>query len=150
VPVVRLLLHKCSENLKVRQRRKVRKVKAMKLTIAEKQARGTHQAVRDKIRPLQRVQAEISETLEGLEDLLYNLRQAGGVIRKEGVLIAVVARNSAGLEVRTKNLNPGCRLQRDMLSAIKSTKRALVILREEEELALQLEKPVDDDFAGLD
>jgi len=37
-----------------------------------------------------------------------------------------------------------------MLSAIKSTKRALVILREEEELALQLEKPADDDFAGLD
>ena len=32
----------------------------------------------------------------------------------------------------------------------KSAQRALIILREEEERALQLEKPVDDDFAGLD
>jgi hypothetical protein len=37
-----------------------------------------------------------------------------------------------------------------MLSAIKSTTRALVILREEEDVALQLEKPVHDEFARLD
>jgi hypothetical protein len=123
---------------------------AIKLTIREKRVRGTHQKTRDNIRPLQRVQAEIFEVLESLEDMQHNLRQAGRAISSDGILIAVVTRNSAGLEVRTKKLNPACRLQRDMWSAIKSTKRALIILREEEELALQLEKPVDDDFAGLD
>lgn len=125
-------------------------LKAMKLTIAEKRARGTHQAVRDRIRPLPAIQAEISEVIESLDDMQYNLREAGRMIFVEGILIDVVTRNSAGLEVRTKKLNPACRLQRDMLSAIKSTKRALLILREEEELALQLEKPVDPDFEGLD
>jgi len=125
-------------------------LRAMKLTIAEKRARGTHQAGRDNIRPLLEVQAEISKVIESLDDMQYNLREAGRVIFEDGILIDVVARTSAGLEVRTKKLNPACRLQRDMLSAIKSTKRALVILREEEELALQLEKPVDDEFEGLD
>ena len=125
-------------------------LKAMKLTIAEKRARGTHQAVRDKIRPLPEVQAEIFETLESLEDLLYNLHEAGRVIYDEGILIDVIARNSVGQEVRTKKLNPACRLQQDMLNAIKSTQRALVILREEQELALQLEKPEINEFEGLD
>jgi hypothetical protein len=69
-------------------------------------------------------------------------------IRRETVYFAITP--NGGQEVRTKKLNPACRLQKDMLSAIKSVKRALVLLREEEQIALQLEKPVDDEFAGLD
>jgi hypothetical protein len=37
-----------------------------------------------------------------------------------------------------------------MLSAIKSVKRALVLLREEEQTALRLEKPEINEFEGLD
>jgi hypothetical protein len=122
----------------------------VKLTIAEKQARGTHQAVRDVIRPLVEVRAEITEALESLEDMRFNLSAAGKAIRHLGVLIDIVTRNNGGNEVRTKKLNPACKLQREMLSAIKSVKRALVLLREEEELALQLEKPAINEFEGLD
>jgi hypothetical protein len=128
----------------------VKKTKALKLTTAEKQARGTHQASRDNIRPLPEVRAEIQEALESLEDMRFNLHAAGRAIRSEGVLIDVVSRNNGGQEVRTKKLNPACRLQKDMLSAIKSVKRALVLLREEEQLALRSEKPEKDEFEGLD
>jgi hypothetical protein len=40
--------------------------------------------------------------------------------------------------VRTKKLNPACRLQRDMLTAIKSVKRALVLLHEHEDEKMAL------------
>jgi hypothetical protein len=80
----------------------------------------------------------------------FNLREAGKAIRREGVLIDVVARNSSGQEVRTKKLNPACRLQRDMLSAIKSVRRALVILADEQERAQPKTVEIDPDFLGLD
>ena len=78
-----------------------------KLTIDEKRARGTHQAVRDSVRALDEVRDEIAETLESLEDMRHNPREAGKAIRKEGVLIDVVTRNNAGDEVRRKKLNAG-------------------------------------------
>jgi hypothetical protein len=130
--------------------RHITKAKAIRLTIAEKQARGTHQASRDKIRPLSEIQAEIAEARESQTDMQYNLREASKAIRAEGVLIDVITRNNGGNEVRTKKLNPACRLQKDMLLAIKSVKRALVLLHEEEAMALKAERPVDDEFAGLD
>jgi hypothetical protein len=127
-----------------------RKLKAIKLTVAEKEARGTRQAGRDVPRALDEVQTEIAETRESLLDMQFNLREAGKAIRKEGVLIDVITRSNTGMEVRTKKLNPACRLQRDMLTAIKSVKRALVLLYEEEEMALRAERPVEDEFVGLD
>ena len=57
---------------------------------------------------------------------------------------------NGGQEVHTKKLNPACRLQKDMLGTIKSVKRALVLLREEEQIALKAEKPEKDEFEGLD
>lgn len=120
-----------------------------RLTIAEKEARGTHQACRERIRPLAEVQAEIVEALDTLEDIRYNLSEAGKAIRREGILIDVVTRNNGGQEVRTKKLNPACKLQREMVAAIKSFKRALVLLREEEALALAPHKLEEDEFAGL-
>jgi hypothetical protein len=125
-------------------------VKAIKLTIGEKQARGTHQPIRDNIRPLAEVRAEMTEALESLEDMRFNLTESGKAIRREGVLIDIVTRNNGGNEVRTKKLNPACKLQKEMLSAIKSVKRALVLLREEEQLAQRLEKPEHNEFEGLD
>jgi len=123
---------------------------AVKLTQAEKDARGTLRTGRDVVRPLPEVRAEMTEALESLEDMRFNLREAGKAIRREGVLIDIVTRNNGGSEVRTKKLNPACKLQKDMLSAIKSVKRALVLLREEEQLALKAEKPEHDEFEGLD
>jgi hypothetical protein len=80
----------------------------------------------------------------------FNLQEASKAIRREGVLIDVVARNSSGQEVRTKKLNPACRLQRDMLAAIKSVRRALVILGDEQERAQPKTVEIDPDFVGLD
>lgn len=126
------------------------RAKAIKLTVAEKDARGTRQTGRDIPRPLDEVQQEIREARESLDDMQFNLREAGKAIRKEGVLIDVITRNNGGNEVRTKKLNPACKLQKEMLTAIKSVKRAMVLLREEEQLAQRAAAPVDDDFKGLD
>jgi hypothetical protein len=52
--------------------------------------------------------------------------------------------------VTTEKLNPAFKVQREAMSAMKSLKRALVLLREEETLAQHLAAPVDDDFKGLD
>jgi hypothetical protein len=122
----------------------------IELTTAEKQARGTHERGKDRTRPLATILAEVTEVEESLEDMQFNLREAGKAIRRHGVLIDVVARNSSGQEVRTKKLNPACRLQRDMLSAIKSARRALVILGDELERAQPTTTEVDPDFVGLD
>jgi len=123
---------------------------APKLTIAEKEARGTRtKADLARVRPLLEVQEEINDTMVSLDDARYNLRKAGEAIRKYGVLIDVVTRNNGGDEVRTKKLNPACRLQRDMLTAIKAIKRALVLLREEETLAQKKVTPEKDEFEGL-
>lgn len=119
------------------------------LTVGEKQARGTHQGAKDRTRALDVILAETAEVEESLEDMQFNLRAAGKAIRKDGVLIAVVTRNNGGQEVRTKKLNPACKLQRDMLSAIKSARRALVILADELERAQPKAAEVDPDFEGL-
>jgi len=124
-------------------------VKSIKLTVGEKKAKGTHQKSRDAIRPLAEVQTDIEEALESLGDMRFNLREAGKAIRAEGVLILVVTRSNDNKEVTTKKLNPACKLQREMLTSIKSAKRALVLLREEEQLAQKNETPEQDEFEGL-
>jgi hypothetical protein len=128
----------------------VKTAKAMKLTVEEKQARGTHQPCRDFARGLDEIRQEVSEVLESLEDMRYNLREAGKAIRKEGVLIPVITRSNDNKEVRTKKLNPACKLQREMLVSIKSAKRALVLLRDEESQAARAAAPIDNDFEGLE
>jgi len=50
----------------------------------------------------------------------------------------------------THKPNPAVRIQAWALAAARDIKRELVFLREEEQLALAAQKPVDDDFAGLD
>lgn len=127
----------------------MRRVKSIKLTTAEKTARGTLQPSRESVRPLAEVREEIQEQLEALSDMRFNLHAAGKAIRTQGVLIAVITRSNDNKEVRTQKLNPACKLQKDMLSAIKSVKRALVLLREEEAAALKAEKPLNDEFEGL-
>jgi hypothetical protein len=88
------------------------------LTAGEKDARGTRDRSKERTRALATILTEVAEVEESLDDMQFNLREAGKAIRREGVLIDMVARNSSGQEVRTKKLNPACKLQRDMLSAI--------------------------------
>lgn len=85
------------------------RIKAIKLTQAEKEARGTHQKCRDVVRPLAEVQEEIAESLQSLEDARYNLREAGKAIRKNGILIDVTTRHNDNSTVITKKLNPACK-----------------------------------------
>lgn len=125
-------------------------IKQLKLTVAEKEARGTNQPDRNSIRDLAEVEQEITETQEALVDMRFNLSAAGKAIRAEGILIDIITRSNDNKEVRTKKLNPACKLQREMLVSIKSAKRALIILREELELAQKAAAPISDDFAGLD
>lgn len=120
------------------------------LTAGEKDARGTRDRSKERTRAIAIILAEVAEVEESLNDMQFNLREASKAIRREGVLIDVVARNSSGQEVRTKKLNPACMLQRDMLSAIKSARRALVILADEQERAQPKAAEIDPDFEGLD
>jgi hypothetical protein len=122
----------------------------MKLTIAEKQARGTHQAIRDSARPLEEIRDEIADSLEGVALMRANLTMAAQGIKTKGMYLLSRATNNKGEVVTTEKLNPAFKVQREAMSAMKSLKRALIILREEEELALQLEKPEINEFEGLD
>jgi hypothetical protein len=79
-----------------------------------------------------------------------NLKMAGQGIREKGMYLLVRTTNNQGATVERENLNPAFKVQREAMTAIKNIKRSLVLLREEEQLALRAEQPIDDEFAGLD
>lgn len=117
-----------------------------KLTIGEKEARGTRQRAYDPSpRSLEDIQADIEQAKETLESLQLTAREAGKAIRELGVVIPS-GRGAAS----THKPNPCIRIQAWAWTAMRGLKRDLVFLREEEALALQAVAPVDDDFAGLD
>ncbi len=123
---------------------------AVKLTVAEKQARGTHQAIRDpKPRDLAEIQEEIADALEGLTDMRANLKMAGQGIRSKGMYLPVKTTNNQGNTVEREALNPAFKVQREAMAAIKNIKRFLVLLREEEQ-AQREAKPEHNEFEGLD
>jgi hypothetical protein len=123
----------------------------IKTSITEKQARGTHQAARDpRPRDLDEIREEIADALEGLADMRANLKMAGHGIRSKGMYLPVKTTNNQGNTVEREALNPAFKVQREAMTAIKNIKRFLVLLREEEELTLQLEKPEINEFEGLD
>jgi hypothetical protein len=117
-----------------------------KLTIAEKEARGTRQRAYDpRPRGLEEIRAEIEQAQETLESLQFTATEAGRSIRKLGVVIP-----SGRSAASTHKPNPAIRIQAWALTAMRGIKRELVFLREEEALAAEAQKPVDDEFAGLD
>jgi hypothetical protein len=117
-----------------------------KLTIEEKEARGTRQKVYDpKPRGLTEIQADIDQANEMLESLQFAVRDAAKFIRELGVVIPT-GRGA----VATVKPNPCLRIQAWAMGAMRGVRRELTFLREELTLAAQAEKPVDDDFAGLD
>lgn len=122
------------------------------LTVAEKKARGTREKHLDpKPRDLEEIQDDIADAIAGLSDMRENLTMAGQGIREKGMYLLSRATNNKGETVVTEKLNPAFRVQREAMAAIKTIKRALVLLREESEsLAARAAAPADNDFAGLD
>jgi hypothetical protein len=130
--------------MKSKPRRTARAMR--KLTLSEKEARGTRQRAYDpKVRDPEAIRADIEWTNETLESLKLTAREAAMAIRKLGVVIPT----GRGAQDATKP-NPAIRIQSWALTTARSLKRELVFLREEEALALAAQKPVDDEFAGLD
>lgn len=123
---------------------------ARQLTIAEKEARGTHQSIRDTSRSLEEIRDEITDSLEGIALMRSNLTMAAQGIKTKGMYLFSRATNNKGEVVTTEKLNPAFKVQREAMSAMKSLKRALVLLREEESIAVNAAKPTDPDFEGLD
>jgi len=121
------------------------------LTIAEKEARGTHLRHMDPTpRDLAEIRDEIADAIEGLENMRANLKMAGQGIREKGMYLLVRTTNNQGATVERENLNPAFKVQREAMTAIKNIKRFLVLLREEENIAQLLEKPEHNEFEGLD
>ena len=124
----------------------MRATKALrKLTVAEKEARGTRQRAYDpKVRDMESIQRDIDQAQETLDTLRFSVKDASRAIRELGVVIP-----SGRGATSTHKPNPAIRIQAWALTAIRGLKRELVFLREEEQLASASEKPVDDEFAGL-
>src|SRR5580698_7211182 len=124
--------------------KKIRRMR--KLTISEKEARGTRQRAYDpKVRSLADIQADVAQAQETLESLQFTAREAGKAIRALGVVIPT-GRGATS----THKPNPCIRIQGWAMTAMRGVRRELVFLREEEQLALAAQKPVDDGFEGLD
>jgi hypothetical protein len=124
---------------------------SLKLTVAEKVARGTREKHMDpKPRDLAEIREEIADALEGLGDMRANLKMAGQGIRSRGMYLPVKTTNNQGNTVEREALNPAFKVQREAMTAIKNIKRFLVLLREEEQIAQRLEKPEHNEFEGLD
>ncbi len=128
----------------------MKRTKAIKLTLGEKLAKGTLHKERVSIRPLAEVQAEITEMLDNVEMMRANLTMAAQGIKTKGMYLLSRATNNKGEVVTTEKLNPAFKVQREAMSALKTLKRALTLLREEEQLAQRNEKPEIDEFEGLD
>jgi hypothetical protein len=127
------------------KRRSVTIRKMRKTTISEKEARGTRQKAYDpKVRGLADIQADIEQGQETLESLQFTAREAGKAIRELGVVIPT-GRGA----VATVKPNPCIRIQAWAMTAQRGVRRELVFLREEEQLALAAQKPVDDEFEGF-
>jgi hypothetical protein len=117
-----------------------------KLTISEKESRGTRQKAYDpKVRGLVEIQADIEEAHDTLESLQFTSKETGKSNRELGVVIPT-GRGATS----THKPNPCIRIQAWAMTTMRGIRRELVFLREEEQLALAAQKPVDDGFEGLD
>lgn len=116
-----------------------------KLTDAEKKARGTLRKCRIVApRTLETVREEIAETEQALTDMRHVLSLALTQIRKRGLMIKTVVLDSHGQPVKTEKVNPALKVQKDALTSVRSLKRYLVLLREEENLAAEKQNESED------
>jgi hypothetical protein len=106
------------------------------LTEAEKKARGTNQKCRAVTpRNLEIIRAELAGTQQALDDVRYVLSLTVREIRKHGLMVRATVLDSHGAPVKTKKVNPALKVQKDAMSSLRTLKRMVVLLREEEALA---------------
>jgi hypothetical protein len=120
-----------------------------RLTRQQKEDRGTRRPDREIKRSLDEVQAEIADTLDGLGMMRANVKMAVEAIKRRGMYIPIRTTNNRGECVETDKLNPAFRVQREALSALKTFRRALLLLREEETAMLAADAPKESEFEGL-
>jgi len=119
-------------------------------TVEEKKARGTHRPCRDSRRSLAEIQADITDALEALDMMRTNLHLVVDAIKELGMYVDTVRTDNQGGTRTDKKLNPAFRVQREALAGMRAFSLALVLLREEEQLALKRDKkPEADEFEGL-
>lgn len=118
----------------------------IKLTDAEKEARGTRRKGRDVApRPLKQIRADIREHRQSLKDMRCASKEAGESIRKDGIWLITTIIGKGGEPCESKKPNPAFAIKNKALSTIKVLQRSLVLLAEEMELA-QAAKAASDEF----
>jgi hypothetical protein len=112
-----------------------------KLTESQKKARGTEQKSRAPVpRTVFAIRTEISDTEQAVDDLRYVMQIALGEIRKNKVMITTTALDSHGAPVKIRKINPAFKVHKDAMASLRSLKRMLDHLREEESLAVAKEQ----------
>ena len=107
-----------------------------RLTEAEKKARGTHKKCRTLVpRTLEIIRAEISDMEQAIDDMRYTLSLTVGEIRKKGLMVTLTVLDSHGAPVKVRKVNPALKIQKDAMASLRSLKRMVEFLREEEKLA---------------
>jgi len=107
-----------------------------KLTDQEKKMKGTFRKVRAlKPRGLKVIRAEIETVQQCITDMQYNLTEAGKAVRELGLMIETTITDNHGTAHVKKVVNPAINIQQKALSALKTLKRHMTLLQEEESLA---------------
>jgi hypothetical protein len=131
--------------MKSKPRRSARAMR--KLTVTEKEARGTRQRAYDpKPRSVADIQADAAWALETLASLRETARQAAASLKELGPVIP----SGRGAQ-STHKPNPALRIQGWALGAIRQIQRELEFLNEELTLAQAADtSELGDEFAGFD
>jgi hypothetical protein len=117
----------------------------IRLTDAEKEARGTRRKGRDVApRPLKQIRADIREHRQSLKDMRVASKLAGESIRLDGIWLVVTVYGKGGEPCESKKANPAFAIKNKALSTIKVLQRSLVLLAEELELATAAKNATDD------
>jgi hypothetical protein len=69
-----------------------------------------------------------------IDDMHFVLSLTVGEIRKHGLMFTLTILDSHGAPVKTKRANPALKVQKDAMSPLRTLKRMVVLLREEEAL----------------
>ena len=113
----------------------------MKLTDAEKQARGTARKGRAlKPRKRSEIRADIHEAEICITDMQHNMTEATKSIRTDGMFINTVVTDSSGTAHVTRKLNPAFKIQKDAMTMLRQQRRYITMLREEEAAATTKEE----------
>jgi hypothetical protein len=112
-----------------------------KLTESEKKQRGTLRKDRQaKPRRLEIIQREISDANQGMDDMRHNLSLAMTEIRLRGLMVKTKVLDSHGKPITTERVNPALKVYKEALAVIRSLKRYLILLQEEETQATAIKE----------